>query len=978
MEPVPPGIVLLGPNDDLNITLKYKTMLGPMDTYSNVSIYYTINELPWNVSHLAYGYSTQTVNFVLDEEKYNDLDNIYYYFSFQMYDNDSHYLDSYFLTQDGVEQYDFYEARENAFQKKIGPIPFELTLNYSVFYHHQVDATVPNDSGGNTTLHPLMHIAYENFTLDFYNLTSEMTEYNVVCTNESHLDHTLAAATSNISTSIGPQFTYSQAIKSPFILPLSMPLINHTTNITLPKVCFDHIIPSRNLTFTDTLFNLTYRGIEYGWPHTWRAVEKFSYETPLIKYTIRYDIYTRIMVHLEYINRSVTNRAQKIVFTLIDNNASYPADLEIDMRPEVIHEGNLIIPNHLLAILYDPPGDHSYSEMKSGTSVTLGIALGVTQGEETFDDWKCLGMGFGRGEEDHTTNTERGVYDIETTITFETTMSSSTETDNASLIGPGRGDLYYGSGLLIQYFIMQNNYYIVRNAPDPPNANTNDIRLWNTSPWVKYGLTLNATFSVLGAYLDQYGMANLTQENIFADNFIDAEEAQHVQKLPQSPVFWTPSQYTEYMSSTTSQTTISYELSISQTYSSFFCWNEMVTETVNYGSGLPFGINFGTSYPIQESNGMIGTRTTLTFTTTATSATEENRQIVCHLEDDDGTPIGEHDQFAIDIYYDLRYNTFGYIIQEPFTFTSRPYEYGTRDHRSPTLSHIYDLDDYVQGTITLNCGAVDEETGVSYVKFYYDTVPFLDFDFSENIGYQDNVSATPNVYQYQWDTSTFHGTYYLFAVTYDLAFPLKNYRISDTYTIHIDNLNPTTCQARSYGPYRGAIELYANVYDADSGIGYVEYWDGDPSNPNSTLLGTSYDSSNSYLFTWATDPGGSDNGVHSIYARAYDQAGNYLDSSLLEISVESKAPINLQDLLTLIMLGAIVGLASVLTVMVWKTHWRRGTSHGTNTSKVRSCLKNPHQNPLPNLKKPQKRQLKKEKLPKFHSFNIKNKKRSKS
>ncbi|HUX98033.1 MAG TPA: SHOCT domain-containing protein [Candidatus Deferrimicrobium sp.] len=915
-KPVPPGKVILTPTEDLNVTLKYKTMLGPIDTWSKVSIHYTVNERPWNVSHLGYNYSTQTVNFVIDEGNYSDFDRVFYYFSFQLYDNNSQYLDSYFFTQDGVEQYDFYEARENAFQKKIGPIPFELTLNYSVFYHHQLDAIIPNDAGGNTTLHPLMHIAYENFTLDFYNLTSAMSEYSVSCTNESQLDHILSAETSNISIATGPQFTYSQGVKSPFILPLTLPLTEHISNITVPKVCFDSIFPSRNLTFTSTLFNLTYRGYELDWPNTWRVVEKFSFETPLIKYIIRYDIFTRIMVHLEFINLSVPNRAQKIVFTLTDNNASYPANLEIDQRDEVAYEGNLIIPNHLLAILYDPPGDHSYSEMKSGTSITFGLSLRGEYGKETFNDWKCLGMGFGGGEEDHTINTVSSEFDIESTVTFEITMTSSMETDNASLMGPGRGDLYYGSGLLVQYFIMQHNYYIVRNAPDAPNANTDDIRLWNTSPWVKYGLTLNATFSILGAYLGEYGLSNLAQENIFADNIINEEEAQHVLKLPQSPVFWTPEHYTEFLSSTTNKTSISYEFSIQQTTSSFFCWNEMVTETVGYDA---FGVSFGTSYPIEESNGMIGTRTTLTFTTTMTSATESNRQIVCHLEDDDGTPIGEHDQFAIDIYYDLRYKTFGYIIQQPFTFTSRPYEFGTRDHRSPTLSHIYDLDEYVQGTITVNCGAVDEETGVSYVKFYYDTVPFFDFDFSQNIGYQDNVSATPNVYQFTWDTSTFHGTYYLFAVTYDQASPLKNYRISGTYTIYIDNVKPTTCQARSYGPYLGAIPLYANVYDADSGIECVQYWDGDPSNPNSTLLGTSYDSSNSYLYTWATDPAGSDDGLHYIYARAFDQAGNYLDSSLFELTVESEAPINLQDLLTLIMLGAIVGLASVLTVMVWKT-----------------------------------------------------------
>ena len=117
----------------------------------------------------------------------------------------------------------------------------------------------------------------------------------------------------------------------------------------------------------------------------------------------------------------------------------------------------------------------------------------------------------------------------------------------------------------------------------------------------------------------------------------------------------------------------------------------------------------------------------------------------------------------------------------------------------------------------------------------------------------------------------------------------------------------------------------------------MEYWDGDPTNPNSTLLGTSYEASSSYSFVWATDPGGTNDGLHYICARAYDKAGNYLDSALFKINVGPQAPslpidtlymieeLNedtmdmIKDLIMICIIGALVALAGVMTVMLWKS-----------------------------------------------------------
>jgi hypothetical protein len=144
---------------------------------------------------------------------------------------------------------------------------------------------------------------------------------------------------------------------------------------------------------------------------------------------------------------------------------------------------------------------------------------------------------------------------------------------------------------------------------------------------------------------------------------------------------------------------------------------------------------------------------------------------------------------------------------------------------------------------------------------------------------------------------------------------VKNYLISDKYKIQIDNIDPVMCEAVAYKPYSGAIRLYANVLDLDSGIYYVEYWIGPPGDPASSHLGSSFDASSAFQLVWATALCGRDDGSHIIYARAYDRAGNYLDSTGLEIIVDnSPSPaLSTQDflLITLMAMGA-VGIGAYL------------------------------------------------------------------
>ncbi len=706
-EVFPPGLLGLTTAEDLMVNMTYKTRLGTapdtMDTWTNVSWYYKINNNPWNGPYnLGYWYGLKNVSFVISNTSYNAFDHIYYYLAFEQYDNDSKYLDSYYWTgdshQQGAFQYDEWEAQSTAFHKKVAPIAYDLSLNYSVFFHSQVETTLPHVGGYNDTAYPMLGITNGEIQVDFHNLTSTLTNYSVVClNNQTNLNHTMDQASSNISTTVSPIFNYDQGIKSPFILPLTLPLTVND-NYTFPVMWFDGLDSDRNLTFTGDLLNLTYRGEEEFWPYSWRTALKFSSDDN--KHIIRYDKFTKIMIYYESLNDTIPNATQKMVFALVENNADYPSNLYIETRAEVVYEDIYIIPDHLLAIVYDPPGDHSYGQFKSGTTTTVGFQVDteVVVEEEFQFDLNILGFEVSDyiqdeiGCEDyHNVEVDGKTYETVAEITFQKTLTSSTFSDNASFIGHGGGDLYYGSGLLVHYYVMQYFDYIVignesqmtvEESKDPPNQQLDDILVWNGTFWVDYLLNLNSTFSVLGAYLDDYNhqigndnysLSTLLADNIFVDNELLGDELDHVEILPESPVFWTPGTYTEYLSSmteTTSEVRYSVRTEIPE------------SKAFEYGNSLSGGPG-GTCVGILGWGVNFDMTTTITTTTLDTTATETNEEILCHLEDDDGMPIGLHDQFLIDIYKDRRFNTFGFIIHENQSYSSSPFENFSRDRRPP-------------------------------------------------------------------------------------------------------------------------------------------------------------------------------------------------------------------------------------------------------------------------------------------------------
>ncbi len=925
----PPGKMVLADDDDLTISLTYSTQNWyHHESWTKASYSFKVNKGTWMGPYtFQSGLGAQSGNFTIKAGNYSIFDNLYYYITLDQYDDPtySNHLASYYLTTEPVALNYEQRARIFAFRKKISPIPYELTLNYSVYYQSQINAITSyfDDAGNvvNVTTYPYTDILYQNISLSFSNTTANLDEYSVSCFNESLLNHIMAGETGNISTAIDPIFTYPDAISSPFILPEDMKFTTSTPNstyvkfLTIPAVSFCYL-PGYNLSFTGGLFSLTYTGSEQ-WPDSQHIVHTFLDSANNV--TIRYDSATKIMVYFEYINTTIPNRMQRTTIVLRENNASYPINLKISWYDEIISSGVKIIPHHLLAIVYDPPGDHSFGQISSGTTITKGFSVTKQDSKTFIDEWKTLyfgqgkstgltgvisniaeilteipglgdvlksaipGLGLPPGQHEISKSITKGIStDYEFSITYSSTFTSSLNSEDPELIGAGGGDLYYGTGMIIYWTIKHRIRYI--DTTTASNSTTDKVRLWNGTNWMEYGLAFNTSFTVLGAYLENYGLENLTKQNPFLNDNFNYANYKYLEEYQTSTMFWTPDYITELEYSTTSSYTESYSFTVDISKSDFYCWNQIITGSASVGLGFVAEVSLGGGLNMYESSGRRGWTYEFSMSTISTTATVENRQTIAHFEDDDGTPIGQHDQFGLHIYRDLRYNTFGYQIIPEFTYTSNPYEYGTLDRRPPIANELIKLNEYIGGNVPLQAMAIDDETGVKSVKIYYDDDPVFNPPDTELLVTLMQDDGESDIYDYLWNTAGLHGTYYLFMVTEDYH---ANKRISSGYLVQIDNVLPEFCQIASYGLFEGPISLYTTTFDTDSGISYVEYWNGDPTNASSNLLGSSSDASTSYRYIWATDPNGTDDGLHYIFARAYDRAGNFLDSKGLRMEVDT-------------------------------------------------------------------------------------------
>jgi hypothetical protein len=211
----------------------------------------------------------------------------------------------------------------------------------------------------------------------------------------------------------------------------------------------------------------------------------------------------------------------------------------------------------------------------------------------------------------------------------------------------------------------------------------------------------------------------------------------------------------------------------------------------------------------------------------------------------------------------------GYVERGHLNFAQTVYIKGTpppADTTAPTASIASPTSGNVSGTVTISANASDN-VGVTRVDFYVN---------GSKVG---SDSAAP--YQYAWNTTTqANGNATLRAVAVDAA---GNSGQSALVTVNVANVvapppdtTPPTASIASptSGNVSGAVTVSANAAD-NVGVTRVEFY------VNGALAGT--DAAAPYQYSWNT--AALANGSATLFARAFDAAGNSRQSASVTVTV---------------------------------------------------------------------------------------------
>jgi hypothetical protein len=171
----------------------------------------------------------------------------------------------------------------------------------------------------------------------------------------------------------------------------------------------------------------------------------------------------------------------------------------------------------------------------------------------------------------------------------------------------------------------------------------------------------------------------------------------------------------------------------------------------------------------------------------------------------------------------------------------------------------------VSGTVSVNATASDN-VGVTKVEYYVNGIL--------------QATDTSSPYVYSWNTSGLvSGNYTLLAIAYDAAG--NTGQSSVTVNIAADTTPPTVSLT---SPSNGAtisvtVPISATASD-NVGVSSVEFY-----NDGSLLFVTN---TAPYIYSWNTSSVA--NGSHTIYAKAYDAAGNVGQSTSISVTVNNVVP----------------------------------------------------------------------------------------
>ncbi|MHA1357387.1 MAG: Ig-like domain-containing protein, partial [Candidatus Helarchaeota archaeon] len=179
------------------------------------------------------------------------------------------------------------------------------------------------------------------------------------------------------------------------------------------------------------------------------------------------------------------------------------------------------------------------------------------------------------------------------------------------------------------------------------------------------------------------------------------------------------------------------------------------------------------------------------------------------------------------------------------------------------------LDDLSQPVINALCSfQIDDPDG---------NTTFFDTSYTNSSGIANTTYALP--------ASATEGTWWVYVSADDGG----SHQEYENTTFVVDDTNPITATITS--PSGGAIvhqtiSINANAADnaGGSGVDYVEFW---LDSIGGTLIGT--DSTAAYSVSWDTTT--ATDGSHNLYVRVYDNAGNYLDSAAVAVTVDNTNPI---------------------------------------------------------------------------------------
>ena len=202
------------------------------------------------------------------------------------------------------------------------------------------------------------------------------------------------------------------------------------------------------------------------------------------------------------------------------------------------------------------------------------------------------------------------------------------------------------------------------------------------------------------------------------------------------------------------------------------------------------------------------------------------------------------------------------------------------DAVAPTVALTYSADLAPAGSMTITATYSEDVAGTPQISIDQPG----DTDISDT-----DMSGSGTVWMYDYTVTAADGSAYIdgmatvsLSSVNDPSGNIAESPTEDTFTI--DTTNPTTSVTAPAGDgsYNGNIEITADATD-DSGIQKVEFYH---SSIDDTLIDTDY--AFPYETTWnSTD---TSEETHSIYVKAYDNAGNVSTSESISVTLDRTAP----------------------------------------------------------------------------------------